>query len=281
MKQRVEIKERMGSTLITWKTLNCEVCKTPYPFAVYFNGKIYELVNYRLPEPPYVIFEHYSKESADSHGLFIVSFATKASLRLGRHNDNEIRISDVSVSRHHSVFNWVAGSAYIQDYGSKFGTLALLQKPRYLVPGELYAVQCGRTLIELLVEQSWSFFSCFKTGDNGKLKAKEEESKISPEDCLPGEGKHSVLVVKMKAYNRLLRTEEKLRLTNKTPVLKGCPLKPCKMPGLDETGIDFLHRQKTMAQPNLSRVEFRLYGENFLIEHRGDNADDVDDRDCQ
>lgn len=82
IKQRVDIQERPHVTIMSWKSLNCELCKTPYPFAVYFNGHIYELVTYKHPNPPYVIFEHFLKEGGDSNGLFIISFSKKPSLKI-------------------------------------------------------------------------------------------------------------------------------------------------------------------------------------------------------
>ena len=86
IKQRVEIKEKQSTTIITWKSLNCELCKSPYPFAVYFNGHIYELINYKKPIPPYAIFEHYTKEGSDSTGICIITFSTKQELRIVKLN---------------------------------------------------------------------------------------------------------------------------------------------------------------------------------------------------
>jgi len=281
VRQRVDIKERMGSTLISWKTLNCELCKTPFPFAVYFNGKIYELLNYKLPAAPYIIFEHYSKESAESNGICIVSFAIRKMLRVGRHNDNEIRLSDVSVSRHHAALSWSFGAAYIQDSESKFGTLVAFNKQHCIIPEKPFTMQCGRTLLEFSIEQSWSIFGCCGTTNEVKQENKgEEENKINPQNCLPGSGKHNILVIKKKAYQRLLRTEEKLR-RGETPSPSKKTEIVCKTPPPEENGPNFLHRQRTMAQPLIRRVVVRVREDNYVLEHRGDNADDIDDQDCQ
>ena len=77
IEQRIIIVNKENSTMISWKSLNCELCKEPYPFAIYFNEKIHELIECKLPEPPYVIFEQYHKESMDSIGLCIASFSKK------------------------------------------------------------------------------------------------------------------------------------------------------------------------------------------------------------
>ncbi len=49
--------------------------------------------------------------------------------RVGRGNDVNMRITDISVSRTHAYITMVDGKSYIEDANSKFGTLMLLQKP--------------------------------------------------------------------------------------------------------------------------------------------------------
>ncbi len=80
--QRTIVKERQNTTMITWKSLNCELCKAPFPFAVSFNGRIYELITYKPPTPPYAVFELCNKEGVDSSGLCIMSFSKKKVLRI-------------------------------------------------------------------------------------------------------------------------------------------------------------------------------------------------------
>ena len=80
IRQRIEIKEKLHATAVTWKSLTCELCKTPYPFAVYFNHCIYELVSVPSPSVPYLVLEHYNKDTRQSAGLHIISFAGKETL---------------------------------------------------------------------------------------------------------------------------------------------------------------------------------------------------------
>jgi len=82
IKQRVEVKETPCITSIVWKSLNCELCGSPYPFAVEFNGRIHELISYKIPAPPYAIFEHYNKEEDNSCGISIVKFTEKPIIRI-------------------------------------------------------------------------------------------------------------------------------------------------------------------------------------------------------
>ena len=213
--QRVEIKFHLNSTTITWKSLNCELCKTPYPFAVYFNERIYELINYQLPALPYAIFECYAKDCIDSNGLCIITFSSKKIIKIGRHADNELRISDVSVSRHHAVLQLDGSSLYIMDCNSKFGTLLMMKQPFMIGSRTELEVQSGKYLFGFNLEIGWSLFSCFTRPVIEKVHT--EETKIFQEECLPGEGKHSVLVVNINEYNKFLKSDFKIR-RNKTTI---------------------------------------------------------------
>jgi pSer/pThr/pTyr-binding forkhead associated (FHA) protein len=50
----------------------------------------------------------------------------KESLKIGRGQDNDLRITDISVSRCHSVIKLLKGQFILEDNDSKFGTLVLL-----------------------------------------------------------------------------------------------------------------------------------------------------------
>lgn len=271
--QRIEIKNYANSTIITWKSLACELCKTPYPFAVYFNTKIHELLNYQLPQPPYAIFECYSKDSIDSNGLCIITFASKNILKMGRHADNDVVINDVSISRRQAILQWNAQSLFIADAGSKFGTLTLLRQPK--IVGPKLEVQCGKSLIEFDIKKSWSFFGC--CGSVGKSKMLTEETKMFPEDCLPGEGKHSILVITKREYNKLLRPADRIKK------IKTSPFKTMyKALNKDAiTGIrSYIRSKKALNKKVTSICELR-YDSTALIKLRGDNTDGIDDCDCQ
>ena len=47
----------------------------------------------------------------------------KSSIKIGRANECEIRLTDISVSRRHAEIKLVDGDFYIKDTGAKFGTL--------------------------------------------------------------------------------------------------------------------------------------------------------------
>lgn len=54
---------------------------------------------------------------------FSISFDKKNSIIIGRGHDCDIKIQDISVSRHHAVISFKNNKFYIEDHKSKFGTL--------------------------------------------------------------------------------------------------------------------------------------------------------------
>ena len=72
---------------------------------------------------------------------------------IGRDNNVNIRITDISVSRNHSKITYFDNNFYVQDYQSKFGTLILLQAPFPIPyhPNWDLTLQVGRYLGKLCV----------------------------------------------------------------------------------------------------------------------------------
>ena len=79
---KITITSTSSVTSIAWKTLTCELCKTPYPYAVYFDGNIHELISIPRPRTPYAVFESAAKAGDDSSSVYIVSFSEEQKLRI-------------------------------------------------------------------------------------------------------------------------------------------------------------------------------------------------------
>ncbi len=58
--------------------------------------------------------------------IHVVNFDYQNSVDVGRTNDAEVRIQDISVSRYHSTMWLEMGKLKITDHKSKFGTLKLI-----------------------------------------------------------------------------------------------------------------------------------------------------------
>ena len=175
------------------------------------------------------------------------------------------------------MLNWNADALSLIDCGSKFGSLVQLKAPQSLNPEETLTIQCGRTVVELTVEKSWSLFSCFGA-KHSRSKSKsdtKEENKTPPNECLPGAGRHSVLVVKKKAYNKLLNFDNTPKFKKPVLIQDNKAILMYKTPPPELSDNIRLNRQRTMAYNVKRKVNLMTFGNAIIRSHHGDTADDV------
>ena len=153
----------------TFKSLECEICKSIIPEIVEYRGKYISLLEFRDIEPPYIILQtmyQYNSQNrniSDFNVIFVMSFKIKDYLTIGRNNNSDIRLSDVSVSRYHSKISYLDGNFYIEDYGSRFGTLLLIQNNIVFLPYKKIGIQTGKChLIFRLTRTCLGLFKCYK-----------------------------------------------------------------------------------------------------------------------
>lgn len=146
------------------KAIECELCKTLLPERIKQHGKIYDLFNFIKPEfESYMIFELIANESSTLKTYFSVNIHGKDLLRLGRGQDSDIRITDISVSRHHANIKFESnGDMFIKDNNSKFGSLVYLFNTniKMLINHDI-GIQVGRTLLRMSMHKTCSIFGCF------------------------------------------------------------------------------------------------------------------------
>ena len=87
-----------------WKAFECEICKHPYPYVFKAGGKKYHLIDLQKPKSgDYLILESLSLESNTSRMVHVINpDLINNVFKMGRGNDSEIRINDISVSRNHA-----------------------------------------------------------------------------------------------------------------------------------------------------------------------------------
>ena len=133
-----------------WKALECELCKTVYPDLVKTK---YNLATFEKPQSNYMILESISTSSTKS--IYVIDLdARKDSFKIGRGQDVDIRVSDISVSRFHATITKTENNELIiKDNNSKFGTLVCLQHPLLLSEYDSIHLQAGRTLLDIQTKE--------------------------------------------------------------------------------------------------------------------------------
>ena len=146
---------------ITFNTLECEICKEKFPEMAFDlnNKKPYEIYN---PEyfitslsdlyHNYAIFESFELINQRKI-IYIISFDTKNSITIGRSQSSDMKITDVTISRIHSILLRTRDNKLmIKDANSKFGTLILLQAKNIFINDKILSIQIGKILLNMHME---------------------------------------------------------------------------------------------------------------------------------
>jgi len=110
-------------------------------------------MNYFVPEGQnYIILESLNsiKENQYPLSIHVLMFIEEnESFIIGRGHESDVRISDISVSRSHAKISLKNKKFYLEDTGSKFGTL-VLAKDDLEINENQQILQIGRTLISIV-----------------------------------------------------------------------------------------------------------------------------------
>lgn len=108
-----QLKEEENYTTLYYKTFECEICKTPYPYIfkakVNDREKTYSLVDFKKPQGDYLILESLNFEKNQSriiHFVHPLNHIQAMNFKIGRGHDSELRINDISVSRCHATVKY-------------------------------------------------------------------------------------------------------------------------------------------------------------------------------
>ena len=130
---QIKTVENLVSTY--WKTFECEICKTPYPYLFKVKDKIYKLVDITIPSQAdhIMVMESLPLEKNTTRTIHVMGFnEQKTQFTMGRGHESEVRINDISVSRCHAMIKYRPEGIFIEDNKSKFGTLVLLKENHLL-----------------------------------------------------------------------------------------------------------------------------------------------------
>ena len=152
-----------------FKSLKCEICQSIIPEIAEFRGKFLSLLDFKNIDPPYIILQSMYQYNSTNRNLnelniiFVISFKTNLQVNIGRANNSNIRLSDVSVSRNHAKLTYSKGDFFLDDVGSKFGTLLLIQNNILFLPNKNISIQAGKChLIFNLRRTCLGLFKCYK-----------------------------------------------------------------------------------------------------------------------
>ena len=169
---KVTVKSTSNNNIYCYifKNMECELCKCIIPERVKYRDKYISLLDFKEVKSPYIILQtmsHYNMHCgsySEYNVIFVLSFKYKNYMVIGRANESDIRLSDISVSRNHSILSYYNGDFFLDDIGSKFGTLLLIQNNILFLPYKEISIQTGR--FNLMFYLIRTFFGCFKCYKN-------------------------------------------------------------------------------------------------------------------
>ena len=158
-------------TSYSYKPFECELCKEQIPERIKYNDEIISLIEMENLKQPYIIFENiyhnnvnYIGNYFDHQHIFVVQLNNKNRIKIGRSNDADMRLSDISVSRTHAFLHLKNNEFYLEDCKSKFGSLLLIQNKIMFIPDKPLSIQIGRFHLNFIMNRT--FISCFKCYKN-------------------------------------------------------------------------------------------------------------------
>jgi hypothetical protein len=115
------------------------------------------------PENNYLMLETYSKEKNEMKYLYIIHMKDKTCIRLGRANDADVRMTDISISRNHAYLKMFNGNFFLEDCASKFGTLTLLRDKISAFHHKNLGIQIRKHFLQFQVKRNFlAIMKCFK-----------------------------------------------------------------------------------------------------------------------
>ena len=147
----------------------CEICKAKLPDLVEHNGNLYSLLDFSDEFLNYLILESITLDKENNKFLYVISLDKKEDIKVGRGQFCDIILSDVSVSRIHSLITVEGKNIYIRDNNSKFGTLILMQAEKLKMTEDLpLHIQVGRTYFNFVLK-SPKVFGCCGVSENPNI----------------------------------------------------------------------------------------------------------------
>ncbi len=164
--------------------IECEICKGKLPDYIKHNGKIYSLIDfekYNFGDFNYIIFDSFQMDKLYKGFRYVIKFDFIKNIIIGRGNEANIIINDISISRKQCEFiiNY-NGDVILNDLNSKFGTLILIQnKILPILKNQKLNIQIGRTFINFEIKEKFSLFNCCNVSEINLFKSYDQFNKIN------------------------------------------------------------------------------------------------------
>ena len=131
------------------------------PDYVKHNDRYYNISFYKPKFEEFVVLESMRADKHKAKFIHIISYDKKSSINIGRANECELSISELSVSRFHCIIHKDEGELFLEDNSSKFGTLVLIQNSNMFMNDYVpLKVQTNKTYIKFKIVKPFKISCC-------------------------------------------------------------------------------------------------------------------------
>ena len=170
------------------KEIDCELCKTKLPDYIRHKNKLYKIIEFKTEFKNYISFENLTLDKHKNKFIYVVNLDNKKEIKIGRGQEANIILSDISVSRVHCILNVNNKNVYLEDNDAKYGTLVLVQAQKLnLIDNMDLNLQIGRSFINCKIKTPFKLFSCCSNSKeiiNYNLYFKQNAKKIEMKKIL-------------------------------------------------------------------------------------------------
>jgi hypothetical protein len=121
----VSITGKVSSVNFAKGTINVITSKLTSSVTFKFQDFEYRLLDIPRPKDAFLMFQISHCDKNKESGFYVVELKDKKQIKIGRTQDCDIKLHDISVSRHHATIVIEDVTFFIEDNCSKFGTLVL------------------------------------------------------------------------------------------------------------------------------------------------------------
>ena len=157
----IKIDNSKDCSIFLIKPVDCELCKTKFPDFIKYEGILYPLLDFKNEFENYLTLESMTLDKQNNKFIYVINLEKNRKIKVGRGHESMVILSDISVSRVHSIITIDNKNIYLEDNNSKFGTLILVQcHSLQLIENLPLYIQIGRTFLECKIEIPQNIFSC-------------------------------------------------------------------------------------------------------------------------
>ena len=166
----IKIDNSKDCSIFLIKPVDCELCKTKFPDFIKYEGILYPLLDFKNEFENYLTLESMTLDKQNNKFIYVINLEKNRKIKVGRGHESMVILSDISVSRVHCYMVVENKNVFLEDNGSKFGTLILVQTPSIKLVDDLpLYLQIGRTFFEFKIKKKTKLFSCCEAEEKASI----------------------------------------------------------------------------------------------------------------